>query len=52
LEARVDRLLNPRVAGACSYWLVGAAASLPAVLLIAAMANPVGVHSLLERLIH
>lgn len=51
LEARVDRLLNPRVSGGCSYWLAGTAASLPGAVLLVAMANPVGVHGLLERLI-
>ena len=52
LEARVDRLLNPRTATADSYRWITAFAALPIMLLIAATSNPAGVHSLLERLIH
>jgi beta-lactamase regulating signal transducer with metallopeptidase domain len=52
LEARVDRLLNPHSATGHPYRWMAATASLPVALLIAAMSNPAGVHSLLERLIH
>jgi hypothetical protein len=51
LEARVDRLLNPRTATGRPYG-IAAAALVPACLIGTAMCNSAGVYSLLERLIH
>jgi beta-lactamase regulating signal transducer with metallopeptidase domain len=52
LEARIERLLNPRSTTACPYKTITLSAALPSALLIAAMANPATIHGLLERLIH
>jgi hypothetical protein len=52
LEARVERLLNPRVTTREPYGAMSAAAAVTGLLMIIAVENPAAVHRLLERLVH